>query len=178
MFKVIRETKWIVEYETPLGTFVDSKFRTYACEASCEEFIAAWELADAKTKEDLEHAFLGLSYPADRQKILAYISGKEGAHAASKMIAQFKAIGSDTQSNQYCHLLHEQALKENSPHRLVGKNQWFEVYVNPAGRFYIETVDFDSRPNDRELLSLEAAADNRAYKDAIRIIRDNRFLIS
>lgn len=160
-----------------MGHFVDSKFQTYACEASCKEFIAEWESADVKTKADMEISFEGLRYPPDRKKILEYISKKEGERVADRMIAQFKAAGADTHSNKCCELLYEQARRDDVPHRLVGKNQWFEVYLNQAGAFFIETIDHKNHPSDQELIRLEAEASNRAYKDAIRIIRDNRFLI-
>src|ERR1043165_2974141 len=83
MFKLLRETPWIKEWQTPEGSFIDSKLRWLGVEPSADAFIAAWKAASAPEKFDLEAAFEFYPYELeeDIERILHMIAHEDPARA-------------------------------------------------------------------------------------------------
>ena len=55
--EVIRETNWIREWKTSRSNYLDSKYRSYECDASADEFIITYITAQKEQIYDLEVAF-------------------------------------------------------------------------------------------------------------------------
>src|SRR4051812_36549943 len=74
---LIRETAFIKEWQTPRGSFIDSKYRWLGVEPSVEPFLAAWRGASGAEKFDLEAAFQFYPYELeeDIEEILSTIAG-------------------------------------------------------------------------------------------------------
>src|SRR5215471_19043888 len=71
MFTLLRETPWIKEWQTPFGSFIDSKLRWLGIEPNPDAFLAAWQAADAPAKFDLEAAFE--FYPSELEEDIEQI---------------------------------------------------------------------------------------------------------
>src|SRR5437868_2564911 len=67
MFKLLRETPWIKEWQTPSGAFIDSKLRWLGVEPSAESFLTAWRAATDAEKFDLEAAFQFFPYELEEE---------------------------------------------------------------------------------------------------------------
>src|ERR1700742_2155874 len=89
MYTLLRETPWIKEWQTPAGTFIDSKLGWLGIEPSADQFIAAWRAATPPERFDLEAAFEFYPYELqeDIEAILTAI-GAEDEPRARRMAAK------------------------------------------------------------------------------------------
>src|SRR4051812_43955886 len=124
---LLRETPWIKEWQTPHGTFIDSKLRWLGVEPSAEQFLAAWQRASEPEKFDLEAAFEFYPYECedDLQLILESIA-KDDQPRAQRMAQKHFGINSQLSPEQQRFLagLGEHLERTAAPMRLIGENKW------------------------------------------------------
>jgi len=189
MLKLLRETQWIKEWQTPWGSHIDSKLRWLGIEPNADAFLAAWASASDAEKFDLEAAFEFYPYELeeDIERILKSISGQlphpsikpdpERAYRMAKKI--FNANSQLTPDQQrFLAALGEHLDQTSAPMRLVGENKWFAAYANDAG-FHIDTrinSPFDM-PTDDELQQHIDASLSLAYKRILEVVRANKHLL-
>jgi hypothetical protein len=181
MYTLIRETPWIKEWQTPWGTFIDSKLRWLGIEPSAEGFIASWKAASSAEKFDLEAAFefypYELEYDIDR--ILTAIAQEDEPRARSMYKRLFTAESKlSADQERFLAGLGEHLEKSSAPMRLVGENKWFAAYANDAG-FHIETrvaTPLDA-PGDEELQGHIDAALSLAYRRLLQTVKENKWLL-
>ncbi len=179
--KLVRETPWVKEWQTPFGTFIDSKLRWLGVEPSAEAFVAAWRAATAPEKFDLEAAFEFYPYELeDDIELILETVAKEDAARAQRM--RQKLFHADSQlspeQQRFLAALGEHLQRTSSPMRLVGENKWFAAYANDAG-FHI-----DSRletplgmPSDDELQAHIDASLSLAYRRILQTVKENKWLL-
>src|SRR4051812_47799504 len=141
MYQLLRETPWIKEWQTPWGSFIDSKLRWLGVEPSAEAFIAAWKAASAPEKFDLEAAFEFYPYELDDDidRILNVVAAEDEARAHRMVQKHFRANSTlSPEQERFLAGLGEHLEKVSAPMRLVGENKWFAAFANDAG-FHIET---------------------------------------
>ena len=185
MYKLIRETPWIKEWQTPAGTFIDSKLRWLGVEPSAEAFIAAWRAASPPEKFDLEAAFEFYPYELqeDIEQILHAIAAHEGPagdERARRMAARLFRPDSQLPPEQQHFLegLGNHLEATAAPMRLVGENKWFAAYANEAG-FHIDThiqspLDM---PSDEDLQTHIDASLSLAYRRLLITVKENKWLL-
>ncbi len=182
MYQLLRETPWIKEWQTPHGTFIDSKLRWLGVEPSADAFLAAWRSASEPEKFALEAAFE--FFPYELEDEIEYIlqtiaAGSPEDQARAQRMAQklFRADSRLTpQQEQFLSGLGEHL--KNAPMRLVGENRWFAAYANDAG-FHIDTriqspLDM---PTDEDLQAQINANFSLAYRRILQTVKDNKWLL-
>ena len=181
MFKLIRETPWIKEWQTPWGTYIDSKLRWLAIEPSAATFLAAWRAASEPEKFDLEAAFEFYPYELeeDIQHILETIALEDRPRAqrmAQKLFRADSVLSLDQQ--RFLDALGQYLQDTSAPMRLVGENKWFAAYANESG-FHIDTritSPFDM-PTDEQLQQHADASLSLAYKRLLDVVIANKYLL-
>lgn len=178
-FRLIRETPWVKEWSTPWGPCLDSKLRWFGAEPSADRFLADW--ADPASRRDLEAAFHFFPYElaAEIDRILATIAQTDPDAARRMRQNLFTADAELTPDQQrFLSALTEHLLAVGADQHVVGENAWFRVSINDGG-FHFETK-LDSlllMPTPQQLASLHAAPGELAYARALRIVRQNPWLI-
>lgn len=179
MYKLLRETPWIKEWQTPHGTFIDSKLRWLGIEPSATQFLAAWRAASAPEKFDLEAAFEFYPYELqdDIQTILDTIALEDDPRAR-RMAAKLFKPESQLSPDQQKFLEGLGRHLENAPMRLVGENKWFAAFANEAG-FHIDTrIESPLHmPNDDELQAHIDASLSLAYRRILQTVKQNKWLL-
>jgi len=181
MYTLIRETPWIKEWQTPWGTFIDSKLRWLGVEPSAEGFIAAWKAATPPEKFDLEAAFEFYPYELedDVDHILTVIAGEDEARARRMQQKLFRGDSRlSPEQERFLSGLGEHLEKTAAPMRLVGENKWFAAFANDAG-FHIDSrlnSPFDG-PSDEELQLHIDATLSLAYRRLLQTVKENRWLL-
>jgi hypothetical protein len=181
-FKIVRENAWVVEYDTPWGRYVDSKYRTCDCTRSADEFVAAWMGGDEREQRDLEAAFV--FFPpepaAEAEKVLQAIRAFD-AHRSERMRSSWSATLREYTAEQLAFVLGlaRHAVAEGLCSRIVGECEWFRVSFNEAG-FWIETklTSIDQIPSRDILDQLFANTTDPLYRKAIDVIRNSPFLLA
>ena len=181
MYNLLRETPWIKEWQTPWGSFIDSKLRWLGVEPSADAFLAAWRSAADPEKFDLEAAFEFYPYELedDIDLILSTIAEEDEARAKRMHQKLFKAESQLTAEQQrFLAGLGEHLEKAQAPMRLVGENKWFGAYANDAG-FHIDSKlasPFDA-PADEELQQHIDASLSLAYRRILQTVKENKWLL-
>ncbi len=181
MYTLLRETPWIKEWQTPWGSFIDSKLRWLGVEPSADAFLAAWRSAADPEKFDLEAAFEFYPYELedDIDLILSTIAQEDEERAKRMHQKLFKAESQLTAEQQrFLGGLGEHLEKAQTPMRLVGENKWFGAYANDAG-FHIDSKlssPFDN-PTDEELQQHIDASLSLAYRRILQTVKDNKWLL-
>lgn len=184
MYTLIRETPWVKEWQTPFGTFIDSKLRWLGVEPSAEAFIAAWKAASGPEKFDLEAAFEFYPYELedDIDRILNTVAADaDGGEARAKRMYQ-KLFKADSQlsadQERFLTGLGQHLEKSAASMRMVGENKWFLAYANDAG-FHVDsklTSPFDM-PTDEDLQTHIDASLSLAYRRILQTVKDNKWLL-
>jgi hypothetical protein len=181
MYKLVRETPWIKEWQTPWGAFIDSKLRWLGVEPSAEAFIAAWHAASPPEKFDLEAAFEFYPYELedDIDRILNVVAA-EDEQRAHRMAQRLFSAESQLLPEQQRFLsgLGEHLEKSAAPMRLVGENKWFAAYANDAG-FHIDTRIQSAldAPTSEELQAHADASLSLAYRRILLTVKDHPWLL-
>jgi hypothetical protein len=55
--RLVRESRWVKEYQTPTGRVLDSKYRTFRCNVTASQFVDAWNRGSEAERADMEAAF-------------------------------------------------------------------------------------------------------------------------
>jgi hypothetical protein len=181
MLKLIRETPWIKEWQTPWGSYIDSKLRWLGIEPSASAFLAAWNAAADPEKFDLEAAFEFYPYELeeDIEQILAAIAGEDEPRAqrmAQKLFRADSELSPDQQ--RFLAALGQHLEAASAPMRLIGENKWFAAYANDAG-FHLDTritSPFDM-PTDDELQQHIDTSLSLAYKRILEVVKEHPYLI-
>jgi hypothetical protein len=181
MYQLIRETPWIKEWQTPWGSFIDSKLRWLGVEPSAEAFIAAWKAATPPEKFDLEAAFEFYPYELedDIERILNTIAEEDEPRAHRMVQKHFRANSTlSPEQQRFLQGLGEHLEKTSAPMRLVGENKWFAAFANDAG-FHIETRIRTplEMPTDEELQLHIDATFALAYRRILQTVKDNKWLL-
>jgi len=82
---VVRENEWVRTWQTSAGQYVDSKYRTYECDASDDAVIIAWQLADDDQREDLETALEFFPYALGIRRIARFVHVISGEVVADRI---------------------------------------------------------------------------------------------
>jgi hypothetical protein len=181
MYKLVRETPWIKEWDTPGGSFIDSKFRWLGVEPNATAFIEAWKAATPPEKFDLEAAFEFYPYELedDIDRILNVVAQEDEARAHRMVQKHFRANSHlSPEQERFLTGLGEHLEKISSPMRLVGENKWFAAFANDAG-FHIETrisTPMDT-PSDEDLQLHIDATFSLAYRRILQTVKENRWLL-
>jgi hypothetical protein len=181
MYKLLRETPWIKEWQTPFGAFIDSKFRWLGVEPNASAFINAWKSAAPPEKFDLEAAFEFYPYELedDIDRILTVVAAEDEARAHRMHQKLFKADSKLTADQErFLHGLGEHLEKTAAPMRLVGENKWFAAYANDAG-FHIDpriNSPLDAPTDDDLQLHIDATL-SLAYRRILQTVKENRWLL-
>lgn len=181
MLTLIRETPWIKEWQTPGGSYIDSKLRWLGLEPSARAFLAAWKAASDPEKSDLEAAFEFYPYELeeDLEQILAAIAEEDEPRAqrmAQKLFRADSQLSPDQQ--RFLAALGQHLEQTSAPMRLIGQNKWFAAYANDAG-FHLDTritSPFDM-PTDDELQQHIDASLSLAYKRILEVVKQHPHLI-
>jgi len=181
MYKLVRETPWIKEWQTPFGTFIDSKLRWLGVEPSADAFIAAWRAAAGPEKYDLEAAFEFYPYELedDIDRILNGVAQEDEARAQRMAQRLFKAESRlSPEQERFLTGLGEHLEKNQAPMRLVGENRWFAAYANDAG-FHIDTKVTSSldMPTEEDLQAQADASLSLAYRRILLTVKENPWLL-
>lgn len=182
VFHLVRESRWVKEYDTNAGRVLDSKYRTYRCDATASEFIDAWNKGSAEERTDMEAAFAFFPHDAvdEAESILNAISLFDSDRAA-RMRANWEANSGQQSEEQVQFLLELGNYLDvlGVTREFVGGNHWFRVFATDA-RFEIETLvhSVDEMPSDKELEALEHSTSSRAYRHAVQLVRGCRFLLA
>jgi hypothetical protein len=181
MYKLVRETAWVKEWETPWGSFVDSKLRWLGVEPSAEQFVAAWKGASGPEKFDLEAAFEFYPYELedDVERILNVVAQEDEGRARRMREKHFGANSQlSAQQQRFLSGLGEHLEKTEAAMRLVGENKWFAAFANDAG-FHIDTkVDSPAgMPTDEELQGQIDLSLSLAYRRILQTVKENRWLL-
>src|SRR4051794_4409073 len=93
MYTLLRETPWIKEWNTPWGSFIDSKLRWLGVEPNAAAFIEAWKAASTAEKFDLEAAFEFYPYELedDIDQILNVVAAEDEARSHRMVQKHFRA---------------------------------------------------------------------------------------
>ncbi len=180
-YTLVRETAWVKEWQTPWGTFIDSKLRWLGMEPSAEGFLAAWRAASGPEKFDLEAAFEFYPYELeeDIERILETVA-LEDEGRARRMREKLFGPGSQLSAERQRFLdgLGEHLQRTGAALRLVGENRWFAAYANEAG-FHIDTrvaTPLDM-PTDEELEGQSAASLSLAYRRILQTVKESKWLL-
>lgn len=181
--ELLRETYWIKLWQTPWGQVRDSKLRWFGVESSAEKFLADYFAPPATPADraDLESAFEFYPYelPHDIARILAAIAEHDPERAQRMRTNLFTADKDLTPAQQqFTAALAAQLQAANAPHRLVGENKWFAVYINDGG-FHLDArvENLVLMPTPEDLATLAAPPDNLPYARAIRLLQDHPWLL-
>jgi hypothetical protein len=180
-YRLVRETAWVKEWETPWGSYVDSKLRWLGVEPSAEAFLAAWKGASGPEKFDLEAAFEFYPYELeeDVERILTYVAEEDEGRArrmGQKLFRPESQLSAEQQ--RFLSGLGEHLERTQAPMRLVGENRWFAAYANDAG-FHIDSrieSPFEA-PTDEELDEHIAASLSLAYRRILQVVKVNKWLL-
>jgi hypothetical protein len=181
VYKLIRETPWIKEWQTPFGTFIDSKLRWLGVEPSAEAFIAAWRAASGPEKFDLEAAFefYPFELEEDVEQILAVVAA-EDAERAKRMTERLfrEETELSAEKQKFLNGLGEHLEAAGESMRLLGENGWFVAYANDAG-FHVDTRvgSMLEMPTDEELDAQMAASLSLAYRRILKVVKENKWLL-
>jgi hypothetical protein len=184
MFTLLRETPWVKEWQTPHGSFIDSKLRWLGIEPSAGAFLAAWRGASGAEKFDLEAAFQFYPYELeeDIEEILSTIAGMgpEDRVRAERMAERLFRGDSELSPDQQRFLagLGEHLEQVGAPMRLVGENQWFAAYANDAG-FHIDSrVSSPAElPTQGQLEAQIDASLSLAYRRILQTVKEHPELL-
>ncbi len=181
MYTLLRETPWIKEWQTPAGTYIDSKLRWLGIEPSADQFLAAWRSAAGPERFDLEAAFEFYPYELqeDIEIILAAIAADDPPRAqrmAGKLFRPDSHLSPEQQ--HFLEGLGRHLESAAAPMRLVGENKWFAAYANDAG-FHIDTRIQSplEMPDDEELETHINASLSLAYRRILITVKENRWLL-
>ncbi|HUO09790.1 MAG TPA: hypothetical protein VM008_15910 [Phycisphaerae bacterium] len=180
-YKLIRETPWIKEWQTPWGAYIDSKLRWLGVEPSADAFLAAWKAAADPEKFDLEAAFEFYPYELedDIDLILTTVATEDEERAKRMYQKLFKPDSQlSPEQQRFLTGLGEHLQQTNAPMRLVGENKWFAAYANDAG-FHVDSKiqsPFDT-PTDDELQQHIDASLSLAYRRILQTVKDNKWLL-
>jgi hypothetical protein len=182
MYTLIRETPWIKEWQTPWGSFIDSKLRWLGVEPSAEAFIAAWRAASPPEKFDLEAAFEFYPYEFedDIDRILNMVAEEDAGRAQRMYQKLFKADSKlSPEQEKFLAGLGEHLEATAAPMRLVGENRWFAAYANDAG-FHIDSKVTSSldMPTEEELQTHADASLSLAYRRLVLTVKENLWLLA
>jgi hypothetical protein len=181
MYTLLRETAWIKEWQTPAGTFIDSKLRWLGIEPSASQFLAAWRAAAPPERFDLEAAFEFYPYELqeDIETILEVIAAEDAPRAqrmAGKLFRPDSHLSPEQQ--RFLQGLGEHLEATAAPMRLIGENKWFAAYANDAG-FHI-----DSRiqsplemPSDDDLQPQIDASLSLSFRRILQTVKENKWLL-
>jgi hypothetical protein len=181
MYQLIRETPWIKEWQTPWGSFIDSKLRWLGIEPNAEAFIAAWKAATPPEKFDLEAAFEFYPYELedDIDQILGVIAAEDEPRAHRMVQKHFRANSKlSAEQERFLSGLGEHLEQTSAPMRLVGENKWFAAFANDAG-FHIESrlnSPLDA-PSDDELQMHIDSTLSLAYRRLLQTVKENKWLL-
>ncbi|HEY4329918.1 MAG TPA: hypothetical protein VGN88_09290 [Phycisphaerae bacterium] len=176
-----RETPWIKEWQTPWGTFIDSKLRWLGIEPSADTFLAAWRAGGAAERFDLETAFEFFPYEFedDIERIVNAIAAEDEGRGRRMAAKLFRADGKLTPEQQrFLDGLGEHLHEISAPLRMVGDNRWFTAYANDAG-FHVDTkiqTPLDM-PTDEELEGQMDASLSLAYRRILQTVKGNKWLL-
>lgn len=182
MYQLLRETPWIKEWQTPFGSFIDSKLRWLGVEPSPESFLAAWRSATAPEKFDLEAAFEFYPYELDDDidRILNFIAAEDEPRARRMYQKLFKADSRlSPEQERFLSGLGEHLERVEAPMRLVGENRWFAAYANDAG-FHIDSKVHSplDMPTPEELQAHADASLSLAYRRLVDTVKQNPWLLA
>ena len=179
--KLLRETAWIKEWQTPWGVILDSKLRWLGVEPSAQRFLDAWQAATEPERWDLEAAFEFYPYELedDIELILSTIAQEDEPRAQRMHQKLFKPDSQlSPEQQRFLTALGEHLQAVVAPMRLLGENKWFAAYANDAG-FHIDTKiqsPFDT-PTDDELQQHIDASLSLAYRRILQTVKDNKWLL-
>jgi hypothetical protein len=88
--RLLRESPWTRLYETEVGDYFDSKFRTGECEASGADWARAWVAADEDGRIELEAAFV---FMQDEGEVRAALEGVGAVDAGKRRELGSRWIG-------------------------------------------------------------------------------------
>ena len=180
-FKLLRETAWVKEWQTPWGQYVDSKLRWLGVEPNAEAFMAAWEAGTPAEQSDLEAAFEFYPYEleGDIEAILEQVA-KTDAERAGRMEGKLFTGESELTPEQQRFLsgLAKHLEASGGDMRLVGENRWFAAYANDAG-FHIDSriSSVFEMPTNEELSAHADAALSLAYRRIMQVVKENKWLL-
>ena len=181
IYRLVRETRWVKEYDTSIGTILDSKYRTFRCEANSEDFVQAWRNGTLEDRIEMEAAFA--FFPAESEEslkpvleVVAVVDFERSERMRAAWILNSGELTID--QKQFLLGLSEFLDREGDSSIKVGENRWFRAFANDAG-VRIETLvsSVDEMPSEDQLRELEVEQDSVAYRHAIRLVADCRFLL-
>jgi hypothetical protein len=181
MYQLLRETPWIKEWQTPWGSFVDSKLRWLGVEPNAEAFIGAWKAATPPEKFDLEAAFEFYPYELedDIDRILNVIAAEDEPRAHRMQQKLFKPSSHlSAEQQRFLTGLGEHLEKVTASMRLVGENKWFAAFANDAG-FHIESKINSAldEPSDEDLQNQIDTSLSLAYRRILETVKENKWLL-
>jgi hypothetical protein len=181
-FHLRRESRWVKEYDTGEGIVLDSKYRTFECDADSKEFVECWCAAPESERTDMEAAFAG--FPAESvdelESILADLAHVDW-YASDRMRRAWvdraePAVGDHSEFLlQLMQYLYQQGVR----YSCIGENRYFRILSNTSD-FQIESLveSMDEMPTDADLEKIELGAWPQAYRHGVRLVRRCRFLLT
>jgi hypothetical protein len=181
ILKMVRETPWITEWETPHGRIIDSKYRMFQIDLDAAAFIAAWRQADETQRAEMEQALVYFPWDAaeEFEKILRFIATDDPARTARIRAAQFTQDSElSPELREFVETVSRFVAEQNWPRKLICDTRWFSVLVNDGG-FYVESKveNAFAMPTRQELDKLYDHAPTVAYRRAVDMVRNAPWLI-
>jgi hypothetical protein len=180
-FKLICETPWIKEWETPRGKIIDSKYRTFQIEPDAAAFIAAWRRADDAQRAEMEQALIYFPWDATEEfeKIVAGIAIDDTARATRIRAAWFTRDSElSAEMLEFTEAVARFVIEQNWPRKVICDTRWFSVLVNDGG-FYVESKveNAFAMPTRQDLDRLYEQAPTVAHRRAVDMVRSAPWLI-
>lgn len=158
------ENAWVRVYQIDGILYRDSKYRTYDCDRSSDDFVHAWRTAEPELREDLKAAYAYLYDDNAAKAIIEAISEMDPRQAEELLELRRSPPPDDAVLKA---LFLEAVETGGIPGRVIGENRWFRAYLNPSGFFFDKTPSPAPTITFEEYRALHQAAESQAYKDAI-----------
>lgn len=168
--EVIRETDWVRVWRTSEGEVVDSKYRTYECEASADQFILAWERCSVKERSDMKSAVTFFPYSHGIRRIVQFVcsisSLEEGQAIEEQWFGNFSMLPPHTMRFL---LAFRESPHATSNRRLVCDTKWFRAYWNTAEFAYETDGKCQERPSYLDYCHEYVRAVSRLQRDVLSL---------
>jgi hypothetical protein len=181
IIRCTRQNRWVQEYQTTRGKYVDSKYRTGLCDTMSLEFIKAWSAAEADEQADMIVClrFFPWFRGGEFDRIATFLGSVDSGIERSIRLSWLGVDGELTvEEADFISALTRWILLTGAQRRLIGTNPWFRVFHDEGG------LSFE--PSERALGQIGAGewerlifdAGNTYYGEAIKLLRASPFLLS
>jgi hypothetical protein len=162
---IVRENAWVRVWQMAAGNYVDSKYRTYECDASADEVILAWQMAAESERQDIEDALEFFPYSRKLRRICHFLVAISGIEVARRIEERWftpeKMMRAET-------LAFLKEASELGTHKiLICDTPWFRAYWDGFSYDYQLDGKLQSTPDYQDFCGEYVKAHSRLHRDLL-----------